>query len=122
MLAAKEKLAASKTDAESNRLELQCAAIDKQIDSAVYELYGLTPARGRARRKRYGWWRGNERPPPTNQIRWFRNSIPLPFSPPGYAVRTGRCTSIVRKMVVGYRSPPGREGIKGWAETGTIYE
>jgi hypothetical protein len=25
-------------------------------------------------------------------------------------------------MVVGYRSPPGREGIKGWAETGTIYE
>jgi type I restriction-modification system DNA methylase subunit len=42
MLATKEKLAASKTDAESNRLELQCAALDKQIDAAVYELYGLT--------------------------------------------------------------------------------
>ena len=32
----------AKTDAEVNRLEMQCAAIDRQIDAAVYELYGLT--------------------------------------------------------------------------------
>jgi len=42
MLAAKEKLAKSKTDAESNRLATHCAALDRQIDAAVYELYGLT--------------------------------------------------------------------------------
>jgi hypothetical protein len=33
------------TDADRNRLELQCAAIDKQIDAAVYEL-GVYPAEG----------------------------------------------------------------------------
>ncbi len=42
MLAAKEKLAKAKTDAEVNLLEMQCAALDRQIDAAVYELYGLT--------------------------------------------------------------------------------
>ncbi len=38
----KEKL--DKTDAEVNRLEMQCESLDRQIDAAVYELYGLTPA------------------------------------------------------------------------------
>ena len=42
MLAAKEKLAQSKTDAETHRLEARCASLDRQIDAAVYELYGLT--------------------------------------------------------------------------------
>ena len=42
MLAAKEKLAVAKTEAEVNRLELQCESLDRQIDEAVYELYGLT--------------------------------------------------------------------------------
>ncbi len=42
MLQTKERLAASKTDAEKNRLELQCGSLDRQIDEAVYELYGLT--------------------------------------------------------------------------------
>ena len=42
MLAAKEKLAKTKTDAEVNRLEMQCESLDRQIDAAVYELYGLT--------------------------------------------------------------------------------
>jgi adenine-specific DNA-methyltransferase len=42
MLAAKEKLAQSKTDAETHRLEAHCASLDRQIDAAVYELYGLT--------------------------------------------------------------------------------
>ncbi len=42
MLAAKEKLAKTKTDAESTRLEMQCESLDRHIDAAVYELYGLT--------------------------------------------------------------------------------
>ncbi len=42
MLAAKEKLAAAKSDADVNRLEMQCEGLDRQIDEAVYELYGLT--------------------------------------------------------------------------------
>jgi type I restriction-modification system DNA methylase subunit len=42
MLAAKEKLAQSKTDAETHRLEAHCTSLDRQIDAAVYELYGLT--------------------------------------------------------------------------------
>jgi adenine-specific DNA-methyltransferase len=42
MLAAKEKLPAAKTDSEVNRLEMQCESLDRQIDEAVYELYGLT--------------------------------------------------------------------------------
>jgi hypothetical protein len=42
ILAAKEKLAKTKIDAEVNRLEMQCESLDRQIDAAVYELYGLT--------------------------------------------------------------------------------
>jgi type II restriction/modification system DNA methylase subunit YeeA len=42
MLDAKRKLAAAKTDAEVNRHELLCSSLDRQIDEAVYELYGLT--------------------------------------------------------------------------------
>ena len=42
MLAEKEKLAQSKTDAETHRLEVHCASLDRQIGAAVYELYGLT--------------------------------------------------------------------------------
>jgi hypothetical protein len=42
MLQSKENLSATKTDAEKNRLELQCESLDRQIDEAVYELYGLT--------------------------------------------------------------------------------
>ena len=42
MLDTKQKLAAAKTEAETNRLEMLCATIDCQIDEAVYELYGLT--------------------------------------------------------------------------------
>ncbi len=42
MLAAKERLAQSKTDSETHRLEAHCASLDRQIDAAVYELYGLT--------------------------------------------------------------------------------
>ncbi len=42
MLEAKQKLAAAKNDAETNRLEHLCTSLDRQIDEAVYELYGLT--------------------------------------------------------------------------------
>jgi hypothetical protein len=42
MLQSKEKFSSAKTDAEKNRLELQCESLDRQIDEAVYELYGLT--------------------------------------------------------------------------------
>ncbi len=42
MLAAKAKLAQSKTGAETHRLEAHCASLDRQIVAAVYELYGLT--------------------------------------------------------------------------------
>ncbi|MCI0447238.1 restriction endonuclease subunit M, partial [bacterium] len=42
MLAAKEKLAEVKLDAEKDRLEMLCTSLDRQIDEAVYELYGLT--------------------------------------------------------------------------------
>ncbi len=42
MLDAKEKLTNAKTEAETNRLEMQCQTIDRRIDEAVYELYGLT--------------------------------------------------------------------------------
>jgi hypothetical protein len=42
MLQAKERLANAKTEAETNRLEMQCQSSDRQIDRAVYELYGLT--------------------------------------------------------------------------------
>ncbi|MCX6135916.1 MAG: Eco57I restriction-modification methylase domain-containing protein [Ignavibacteriales bacterium] len=42
MLDSKKKLGTAKTEAETNRLETLCATIDRQIDEAVYELYGLT--------------------------------------------------------------------------------
>ena len=42
MLKAKEELAAAKLDSDVQRLELRCATLDRQIDEAVYELYGLT--------------------------------------------------------------------------------
>jgi type I restriction-modification system DNA methylase subunit len=42
MLAAKAKHAAAATESEKNRLDIQIEALDRQIDAAVYELYGLT--------------------------------------------------------------------------------
>jgi hypothetical protein len=33
----------AKTEAEVNWLEMLCQCLDRQIDEAVYELYGLTP-------------------------------------------------------------------------------
>lgn len=32
----------AKTESKASRLEMQCASLDRQIDAAVYELYGLT--------------------------------------------------------------------------------
>ncbi len=45
MIDTEQKLTAAKTDGETNRLELLCASLDRKIDEAVYELYGLTPAK-----------------------------------------------------------------------------
>jgi hypothetical protein len=42
MLETKEKLGKAKTEAETDRLEMQCEKLDRQIDEAVYGLYGLT--------------------------------------------------------------------------------
>jgi type I restriction-modification system DNA methylase subunit len=42
MLNVKQKLTSAKTESEKNRLELLCASLDRKIDEAVYELYGLT--------------------------------------------------------------------------------
>ncbi len=42
MLAAKAKHAATTTESEKNRLDIQIEALDRQIDEAVYDLYGLT--------------------------------------------------------------------------------
>jgi adenine-specific DNA-methyltransferase len=42
MLDAKKKLANAKTESETNRFEMLCKTLDRQIDEAVYELYGLT--------------------------------------------------------------------------------
>ena len=42
MLSAKEQLSRAKTDAERTRLEMLCNSLDRQMDQAVYELYGLT--------------------------------------------------------------------------------
>ncbi|MFA6468303.1 MAG: N-6 DNA methylase [Bacteroidota bacterium] len=42
MLETKQKLSTSKTDGEVNRLEQHCESLDRKIDEAVYELYGLT--------------------------------------------------------------------------------
>jgi hypothetical protein len=42
ILSAKEQLSHAKTDAERTRLEMLCASLERQIDTAVHELYGLT--------------------------------------------------------------------------------
>jgi adenine-specific DNA-methyltransferase len=42
MLAAKKELAKAKTDKDQTYYEQKCAALDRQIDKLVYELYGLT--------------------------------------------------------------------------------
>jgi hypothetical protein len=42
MLKAKEEFAAAKLDSNIQRLEHRCTTLDRQIDEAVYELYGLT--------------------------------------------------------------------------------
>jgi len=42
MLAVKSRQVKANTEAEKNRLEIQIEALDRQIDAAVYELYGLT--------------------------------------------------------------------------------
>jgi type I restriction-modification system DNA methylase subunit len=42
MLDAKQKLANAKTESETNRFEMLCKTLDRQIDETVYELYGLT--------------------------------------------------------------------------------
>jgi hypothetical protein len=43
MLAAKRQLQASRSDRDRNFYENKCAALDRQIDALVYELYELTP-------------------------------------------------------------------------------
>jgi hypothetical protein len=42
MLDAKNKLAKAKTDKDKTYYESKCAALDRQIDRLVYDLYGLT--------------------------------------------------------------------------------
>ena len=42
MLAARRQLTAVRTEAERGVFERKCAAIDRQLDELVYELYGLT--------------------------------------------------------------------------------
>ena len=42
ILAAKDELGKAKTESETTRLERECESLDRQIDQAVYELYGLT--------------------------------------------------------------------------------
>jgi hypothetical protein len=44
MLAAKKALAGAKTEKDKTYYEGKCAALDRQIDKLVYELYGLTEA------------------------------------------------------------------------------
>ena len=43
MLRAKQVLAGANSDADKDFYSNKCAAIDRQIDALVYELYGLTP-------------------------------------------------------------------------------
>ena len=43
MLAAKRQLQQALTDRDRNHYESKCAALDRQIDNLVYELYELTP-------------------------------------------------------------------------------
>ena len=42
MLEAKEQLAKAKMDKDKVYYENKCTALDRQIDSLVYDLYGLT--------------------------------------------------------------------------------
>ena len=42
MLAAKRSLQLSRTDRDKHFYENKCAALDRQIDELVYELYELT--------------------------------------------------------------------------------
>jgi hypothetical protein len=42
MLATKPQLAAAQSDADKDFYGNKCAALDRQIDGLVYELYGLT--------------------------------------------------------------------------------
>ena len=44
MLAAKRQLQGARTDSDRRFYENKCAAIDRQIDALVYELYELSPA------------------------------------------------------------------------------
>ena len=44
MLAAKRQLQGARTDSDCRFYENKCAALDRQIDALVYELYELTPA------------------------------------------------------------------------------
>jgi len=44
MLEAKKALARAKTERDRTYYENKCAALDRQIDKLVYELYGLTEA------------------------------------------------------------------------------
>jgi hypothetical protein len=43
MLAAKPQLARAQSDKDKDFYENKCAALDRQIDTLVYDLYGLTP-------------------------------------------------------------------------------
>lgn len=43
MLDAKRKLPAARTGRDRDHYEAKCAALDRQIDNLVYELYELTP-------------------------------------------------------------------------------
>jgi adenine-specific DNA-methyltransferase len=42
MLTAKKQLHSAKTDKDKTYYERKCESLDKQIDSEVYKLYGLT--------------------------------------------------------------------------------
>ena len=42
MLEAKKRLAKAKTDKDKTYYENKCAALDRQIDKLVYDLYELT--------------------------------------------------------------------------------
>jgi adenine-specific DNA-methyltransferase len=44
MLEAKKQLASARTERDKTFYENKCATLDRQIDSLVYELYGLTEA------------------------------------------------------------------------------
>jgi hypothetical protein len=42
MLETKKRLAAARTDSDKAQLERKCDYLDHEIDSLVYQLYGLT--------------------------------------------------------------------------------